>query len=74
MGAQLVRIAASPLLHQVAPIRKKVTHAGQALSRGYCRVVGSEGQAESMTGYIIESESEIESEIESELSSVMPGV
>jgi hypothetical protein len=47
------------------------THLGyQALSRGCCRVMGSEGQALAMTGYIVE----YEEELEAELSKVMRGV
>lgn len=50
-------------------LSERVHLAYQALSRGCCRVMGSEGQALPMTGYIIEAESELETE----LSSVMPG-
>ena len=42
----------------------------QALSRGSCRVMGNDNEANQMTGYIIEAEEEIETA----LSSVMPGV
>ena len=51
-------------------LSERVHLAYQALSRGCCRVMGSEGQALPMTGYIIEAEAELETE----LSSVMPGV
>lgn len=41
----------------------------QALSRGCCRTMGSEGQALPMIGYIVE----VEAGLETEMSRVMPG-
>jgi len=55
---------------QAISLSERAHLAYQALSRGHCRLMEDQGQAGSMTGYVVE----YEEGIENSLSSVMPGV
>jgi len=55
---------------QAIALSERAHCAYQAFSRGACRIMAGQGQAQSMTGYVIEHEDGLETE----LNKVMPGV